>query len=158
MKKLRVEVDTGQTNGSSKQSGALVLFGATGDLAHKKIFPALYAMAKRGVLTVPVVGVALSPWSLAQLQAHVKDSLQKAGGIDNQAAFDHLISLLRYVRGDYNDQNTFTAIKKALSDTQRPVHYLAIPPFLFATVIRGLGAACRVNSHLLLFELDWNRN
>ncbi len=96
------------------RSDALVLFGATGDLAHKMIFPALYALAKRGALKVPVIGVASPKWSLADLRDRVKDSMKRSGGIDDQRALDHLMSLLSYVSGDYNDRDTFTAIKKAL--------------------------------------------
>ena len=91
------------------RSDALVLFGVTGDLAHKMIFPALYAMVKRGTLTVPVVGVAFPPWSLAQLRTRVTDSLKRSGGVTDQRAFQHLLSLLRYVGGDYSDRDTFTA-------------------------------------------------
>src|SRR5512138_1709278 len=106
------------------QSDALVLFGITGDLAHKMIFPALYAMVKRGILTTPVIGVALPKWSLDQLHARVKDSLQQSGGIDDPKAFDRLLSLLSYVSGDYNDRGAFAAIKKALGSAQHPAHYL----------------------------------
>src|SRR5512146_3070244 len=108
------EADVEQNNGSPAQSDALVIFGVTGDLAHKMIFPALYAMAKRGILTVPVIGVASPQWSLAELHTRVKDSIQQSGGADNQDALHHLLSLLKYVSGDYNDQGTFTALKKAL--------------------------------------------
>ena len=103
----------GKTNGSAARSDALVLFGVTGDLAHKMIFPALYAMAKRGALTVPVIGVAFSKWSLAHLHARVKDSLKRSGGIDDQRALDHLLSLLRYVSGDYNDPGHVHGDKKS---------------------------------------------
>src|SRR6185503_12271404 len=130
-----------ENNGKAVQADALVLFGITGDLAYKMIFPALYALAKRGALNVPVIGVALQEWSLAQLQARVKDSLQLAGGIDNKNAFDRLLALLRYVSGDYSHPHTFTALKKELGDARHPAHYLAIPPLLFETVIQGLGAA-----------------
>src|SRR5471030_2847176 len=109
-------------------SDALVLFGVTGDLAHKMIFPALYAMAKRGDLKVPVIGVAFPKWSLARLRKNVTDSIQQSGGIDNQSALSHLLSLLKYVSGDYNEPGTFTKIKKALGSAQNPAHYLAIPP------------------------------
>src|SRR5512138_814331 len=115
-----------ENKGKAAQSDALVLFGVTGDLAHKMIFPALYAMSKRGALTVPVIGVALEKWSPAQLQERVKDSLQDAGGIDNQKAFERLLALLSYVSGDYNDPGTFSAIKKALGSARHPAHYLAI--------------------------------
>src|SRR5215467_8983644 len=119
------------------QSDALVFFGATGDLAYKKIFPALQAMVKRGHLNVPVVGVAKAGWNLDQLRARAKDSLEKHGGID-PVAFEKLIALLRYVDGDYQDTATFTALRKALKDAQRPAHYLAIPPVLFETVVEQL--------------------
>ena len=97
-----------------------MLFGVTGDLAHKMIFPALYAMAKRGTLKVPVIGVASPKWSLADLRNRVKDSLMQSGGIDSGAALDHLMSLLSYVSGDYNDRGTFTAIKTAPGSALRP--------------------------------------
>ena len=88
------------------RSDALVLFGVTGDLAHKMIFPALYAMVKRGALKVPVIGVAFPKWSLARLRRRVTDSIKRSGGIDNQRALHHLLSLLRYVSGDYHDRGT----------------------------------------------------
>src|SRR5215469_10503288 len=122
---------------TSSHSDGLVFFGATGDLAYKKIFPALQAMAKRGHLNVPVVGVAKAGWNLDQLRARAKDSLEKHGGID-PVAFEKLIALLRYVDGDYQETATFTALRKALKDAQRPAHYLAIPPVLFETVVEQL--------------------
>jgi glucose-6-phosphate 1-dehydrogenase len=140
------------------QSDALVLFGATGDLAHKMIFPALYAMAIRGALQVPVVGVAFPKWSLGQLRGRVKDSIERSGGVRNQRAFRHLLSLLRYVGGDYNDPATFTAIKAALGGRRRPAHYLAIPPSLFETVIRGLGAANLADSARVIVEKPFGRD
>src|ERR1700759_4354820 len=94
-------------------SDALVLFGVTGDLAHKMIFPALYALVKRGDLSVPIIGVASPAWSLAQLRVRVKDSLRRAGGIDDQPALHRLLSQFSYVSGDYQDPRTFTAIKAA---------------------------------------------
>src|SRR5271156_3900517 len=97
--------------GPKVPSDALVFFGATGDLAHKKIFPALQALVKRGHLNFPVIGVAKASWNLDQLKARARDSVEKHGGID-PAAFDRLISLLRYVDGDYNDPATFQAIRK----------------------------------------------
>jgi len=118
-------------------SDALVFFGATGDLAYKKIFPALQAMVKRGHLYVPVVGVAKAGWNLDQLRARAHDSLEKHGGVD-PTAFEKLIGLLRYVDGDYQDAATFTALRKALEDAHRPAHYLAIPPILFETVVGHL--------------------
>ena len=122
---------------SDSQSDALVFFGATGDLAYKKIFPALQAMIKRGHLDVPVIGVAKAGWDLEQLRTRARDSLVKHGGVD-AAAFDKLNRLLRYVDGDYADPATFQAIRKELGAAQRPAHYLAIPPLLFGTVVEQL--------------------
>ena len=122
---------------SDSHSDALVFFGATGDLAYKKIFPALQAMIKRGHLDVPVIGVAKAGWNLDQFRARAHDSLEKHGGVD-AAAFDKLSGLLRYVDGDYTDPATFQAIRKELNGAQRPAHYLAIPPLLFGTVVEQL--------------------
>ena len=119
------------------QSDALVFFGATGDLAHKKIFPALQKMIKRGKLNVPVIGVANAGWTLDQLKARARDSVEKHGGL-NQAAFDKLLTLLRYVDGDYKDPATFEALRKELDSAQHPAHYLAIPPVLFGLVVEQL--------------------
>ena len=105
-----------KTQGGAARSDALVLFGVTGDLAHKKIFPALYAMAKRGVLDVPVFGVASSKWSVTQLCERATDSIKKFGRIDDQRALHHLLSLLVFVSGDYKDPGTFEALKKELGD------------------------------------------
>jgi len=147
-----------KNNDQAVQSDALVLFGITGDLAYKMIFPALYALAKRGALSVPVIGVAREKWSLAQLHARVKDSLQQAGGIDNKKAFDGLLSLLRYVSEDYSNPDTFTALKKELGDAQHPVHYLAIPPLLFETVIQGLGTAGLAKGARVIVEKPFGRD
>ena len=143
---------------TASHSDALVLFGVTGDLAHKMIFPALYAMVKRGDLKVPVIGVAFPKWSLERLHNRVTDSIKRSGGIDNQRAFRHLLSLLRYVSGDYNDPGTFTAIKKALGSARRPAHYLAIPPSLFETVIKGLGAANLAEHARVIVEKPFGRD
>lgn len=122
---------------SNPPSDALVFFGATGDLAYKKIFPALQAMVKRGNLTVPVVGVAKAGWNLDQLRARAKDSLEKHGGVD-PAAFEKLSRMLRYVDGDYQDSATFEALRGQLKDAHRPAYYLAIPPALFETVVENI--------------------
>jgi len=126
-------------------SDALVFFGATGDLAYKKIFPSLQAMIKRGHLSVPVIGVAKAGWNLDQLKARAKDSLEKHGGLD-PAAFEKLTGLLHYVDGDYQDAATFQAIRKELGSAQKPAHYLAIPPVLFGTVVEQLGKADCANA------------
>src|SRR5262245_46614770 len=123
-------------NGS--RSDALVFFGATGDLAYKKIFPSLHAMVKRGHLDVPVIGVAKAGWNLDQLRARARDSLEKHGGVD-PAAFEKLSRLLRYVDGDYGDAATFQALRKGLGSARQPAHYLAIPPALFGEVVEQLG-------------------
>jgi glucose-6-phosphate 1-dehydrogenase len=125
---------------SDSDADALVFFGATGDLAYKKIFPALQGMIKRGHLKVPVIGVAKAGWNLEQLRARARDSIEKHGGIDS-AAFDRLTGLLGYVDGDYKDSTTFQAIRKALGSAKRPAHYLAIPPGLFETVVKHLAEA-----------------
>ena len=122
----------------NSHSDALVFFGATGDLAYKKIFPALQAMIKRGHLNVPVVGVAKAGWNLEQLRARAHDSLGKHGGVD-AATFNKLSGVLRYVDGDYRDPATFQAIRKELGSAQQPAHYLAIPPAMFETVVEQLG-------------------
>jgi glucose-6-phosphate 1-dehydrogenase len=139
-------------------SDALVLFGLTGDLAHKMIFPALYAMVKRGVLTVPVVGVASSPWSVAQLRKRVADSITQSGAVVERRALSRLLSLIQYVSGDYKDAETFAALKRALGKARRPAHYLAIPPDLFATVIRGLGAAGVADQARVIVEKPFGRD
>ncbi|MGA8794081.1 MAG: hypothetical protein WB498_14210, partial [Candidatus Binatus sp.] len=143
---------------TATRSDALVLFGVTGDLAHKMIFPALYAMEKRGTLKVPLIGVAFPKWTLARLRKRVTDSIRRSGGIDNRRAFHHLLSQLKYVSGDYNDQGTFTAIKKALGNAKRPAHYLAIPPSLFETVIKGLGAANLAEHARVIVEKPFGRD
>jgi glucose-6-phosphate 1-dehydrogenase len=139
-------------------SDALVVFGVTGDLAHKMIFPALYAMATRGALTVPIVGVARPKWSLADLHKRIIDSIKLSGGVDDQPALDHLLSLFKYVSGDYQEPDTFTALKKALGVACRPAHYLAIPPALFETVIKGLGASKLAEHARVIVEKPFGRD
>jgi glucose-6-phosphate 1-dehydrogenase len=139
-------------------SDALVLFGVTGDLAHKKIFPALYEMAKRGALDVPVIGVASSSWTPAQLRKRAEDGIRAAGKVDDRRALRHVLSVLRYVRGDYNDPATFDALKQALGRARRPAHYLAIPPALFGTVIEGLGAAGLARNARVIVEKPFGRD
>jgi glucose-6-phosphate 1-dehydrogenase len=146
------------THRGAARSDALVLFGVTGDLARKKIFPALYAMAKAGELDVPVIGVASSKWSAAQLRRRARDAIRESGRIDDRPALRHLFSLLRYVDGDYNDPATFKALKRALGNARRPVHYLAIPPALFPTVIEGLGAAGLADHARVIVEKPFGRD
>ena len=142
-------------------SDALVIFGFSGDLVSKKIFPALYAMVKKGHLTVPVIGVASSKWGVDEWHSHVRASLlheDHAGGIDDPDAFDRLLALLNYVCGDYNDAATFTALKAALGGAKRPAFYLAIPPSLFATVIQSLDRADLAQNARVIVEKPFGRD
>jgi glucose-6-phosphate 1-dehydrogenase len=132
-------------------SDAFVFFGATGDLAYKKIFPSLHAMVKRGNLNVPVIGVAKAGWNLDQFRARAADSIEKHGGVD-RAAFEQLCGLLRYVDGDYQDPATFCAIRQELGASERPAHYLAIPPVLFGLVVVQLGKAGAANDARVIVE------
>jgi glucose-6-phosphate 1-dehydrogenase len=142
---------------TNPHSDALVFFGATGDLAYKKIFPSLQAMVKRGHLNVPVIGVAKAGWSLDQLRARARDSLEHHGGLD-AAAFDQLSRLLRYVDGDYNDPATFQAIRQELGSAQRPAHYLAIPPALFGLVVEQLAKAGCTKDARVIIEKPFGRD
>jgi len=157
MKRRSEQPGTDMTRGAA-HSDALVLFGVTGDLAHKMIFPALYSLAKRGALKVPVIGVASSKWNLARLRRRALDSIRRSGGVDSRSALRHLLSLLQYVQGDYNDRATFTAIRRALGSARRPAHYLAIPPALFATVIEGLGNAGLADGARVIVEKPFGRD
>ncbi|MHB1236859.1 MAG: glucose-6-phosphate dehydrogenase [Gallionella sp.] len=158
MKKINDINKVGATHSRATPADALVIFGVTGDLAHKMIFPALYAMVRRGNLNVPIVGVASSKWSLAQLRKRARDSIKQAGKIDDRDALDHLLSLFRYVSGDYNDPATFTALRQTLGDARRPAHYLAIPPALFATVIKGLAAEGLTDQARVIVEKPFGRD
>ena len=137
---------------SLPHSDALVFFGATGDLAYKKIFPSLQALIKRGNLNVPVIGVAKASWSLDQLRARARDSVEKHGGGVDRPAWDKLSGLLRYVDGDYQDPATFQAIRKQLGSAERPAHYLAIPPALFGLVVEQLTKARCTNGARVIVE------
>jgi glucose-6-phosphate 1-dehydrogenase len=142
---------------STTQSDALVFFGATGDLAYKKIFPSLQAMLKRGSLNVPVIGVAKSGWNLDRLKARAKDSLENHGGLD-PAAFEKLSNLLRYVDGDYNDLATFENLRRELGSAERPAYYLAIPPSAFAIVVEQLGKASCTKGARVIIEKPFGRD
>jgi glucose-6-phosphate 1-dehydrogenase len=136
---------------TTERSDALVFFGATGDLAYKKIFPALQATARRGKLDFPVVGVAKSGWTRDQLIERARASVSENGGGEDRDAFPKLVAQLRYVDGDYNDQNTFTQLRTELNGRVRPVHYLAIPPSMFPAVIQRLGEAnCTQNARVIV--------
>jgi glucose-6-phosphate 1-dehydrogenase len=131
-------------------SDAFVFLGATGDLAYKQIFPALQGLIRDENFSLPIIGVAKAGWTLDQFKARAKDSLEHHGGI-NPAAFEKLLSLLRYVDGDYGDPNTFAQLRKELGQAQRPLHYLAIPPSLFATVAESLAkSGCATNARVVI--------
>jgi glucose-6-phosphate 1-dehydrogenase len=133
------------------QSDALVFFGATGDLAHKKIFPSLQTMIRHGYLNVPVIGVAKSGWTIEQLRDRARDGITKYGGGVDEAAFKKLCDLLVYIDGDYNDPKTYAQLKTTLGSAQAPTHYLAIPPTLFPTVVKGLGdSSCATNARVVI--------
>ena len=139
------------------QSDALVLFGVTGDLAYKQIFPALQALIRRGQLSVPIVGVARSGWALEQLRDRARQSLEAHGGVD-AAAFARLSELLVYVDGDYRDPATYVRLRQALGTAARPLHYLAIPPSIFAVVAGGLAQAGCTQGARVVVEKPFGRD
>src|SRR6516225_3476121 len=142
---------------SEAHADALVFFGATGDLAYKKIFPALQGMVRRGHLSVPVIGVARAGWTLDQLKARARDSIEKHGGLDS-AAFAKLSTLLRYVDGDYQNPATFAAVRSQLGSAQHPAHYLAIPPALFGVVVEQLGKSGCARGARVIVEKPFGRD
>ena len=143
---------------STEPSDALVVFGATGDLAYKKIFPTLQTMVREGHLDVPVVGVAFQSWEVDQLVARARQSIEEHGdGVDEQA-FGKLARQLRYVGGDYADPATFDTLRKTLGDARRPCHYLAIPPSLFPVVAEGLGRSGCTNGARVVVEKPFGRD
>ncbi len=136
---------------SGTKSDALVFFGATGDLAYKKIFPSLQGMIRRGLLDIPVIGVAKAGWGLEQFKARAQDSLEKHGGLD-QDAWAKLSALLHYVDGDYSDDATFQAVRRELGEAKAPAHYLAIPPALFETVVEKLASSGSADGGRIIVE------
>jgi glucose-6-phosphate 1-dehydrogenase len=144
-------MESDASSAGAERSDALVFFGATGDLAYKKIFPALQGMIQRGNLAVPVIAVAKSGWTIEQLRDRARASLQEYGGGVDEKAFRRLVELLQYVDGDYADPATFAALRKALGGAQRPTHYLAIPPSLFGRVIEALGkSGCAAGGRVVI--------
>jgi len=142
---------------NSTQSDALVFFGATGDLAYKQIFPALQALAKRGLLDLPIVGVAKSGWNLDQLRQRARESLQAHGGID-PVGWENLSSRLKYVDGDYGEASTYECLRRELGMAQRPLHYLAIPPSMFAIVAANLAAVGGARNARVVVEKPFGRD
>jgi glucose-6-phosphate 1-dehydrogenase len=141
----------------ASRSDALIFFGITGDLAYKKIFPALHAMARRGKLDVPVIGVARSSFSLEQLVERARESITAHGELDDDA-FAKLVSLIRYVDGDYNDAATYTRLKHALGSSVRPLHYFAIPPSMFPVLVKNLAAADCLADARIIIEKPFGRD
>jgi glucose-6-phosphate 1-dehydrogenase len=143
---------------SPPPSDALVFFGATGDLAYKMIFPALQAMVKRGHLDVPVIGVAKAGWTLEQLRERARASLAEHGGGVGEAAFAKLISHLQYIDGDYREDATFDRLRQALGAAEHPLHYLAIPSSMFATVAAQLGRSGCAKGARVVIEKPFGRD
>jgi glucose-6-phosphate 1-dehydrogenase len=144
-------------NSPYKESGALVFFGATGDLAYKKIFPAIQELIQQGLLDVPIVGVAKSGWGLEQFRARARDSLATHGGVD-EAAFAKLVSRLGYLDGDYHDPATFAQLRQILGQSAAPLHYLAIPPSVFAPVVQNLTASGCAKDARIMVEKPFGRD
>ena len=142
---------------STPHSDALVIFGASGDLAYKKIFPALAAMTRRGHLDVPVIGVARSDWTREEFQARARESIEQHGGLD-ATSLAKLLERLRYVRGDYGDAATMEGIRRELGGATRPLHYLAIPPSLFEAVVKGLGRTGCAKDARVVVEKPFGRD
>jgi glucose-6-phosphate 1-dehydrogenase len=140
------------------QSDALVFFGATGDLVYKKIFPALYAMEKRGHLHVPVIGVARSDWTIEQFRARARASVEKHGGDFDDAVFARLETRLHYISGDYGAQATHAALRTELGGAAHPLHYLAIPPSVFASVVQGLSQSGCARGARVILEKPFGRD
>jgi len=145
-------------NTSNQHSDAFVFFGATGDLAYKKIFPALQNMIRRGSLNVPVIGVAKSGWGIEQLRERARASVKEFGGGVDESAFARLVELMQYIDGDYKDPQTFVKLRNALGTAQRPAHYLAIPPSLFPTVIEALGSSGCSAAGRVIIEKPFGRD
>ena len=141
-----------------RDSDTLVLFGATGDLCYRKIFPSLYNLVRRGLLQVPVIGVARAGWDLERLADRVRDSIKNFVSSPDEAAVSHLVGLLRYHDGDYQERETFVALRKVLGDAQRPLYYLAIPPSMFPVVIDHLGTSGSAQGGRVVVEKPFGRD
>ena len=144
-------------NGDRPRSDAFVFFGATGDLAYKKIFPALQALVRRGRFDGPIVGLARSQWTREQLVERARASVSENGGLDEQA-FPALAERLRYVSGDHSDPQMYRRLYEALEGAQRPVHYLAIPPSVFPVVVEGLAHTCCTEQARVILEKPFGRD
>jgi len=156
---VEVEDSLAETSESEAiQSDAFVFFGATGDLAYKKIFPSLYNLVRRGTLTIPVIGIANSGWSLDQFHERARSSvLAQASGLDD-AVFTKFMTQLNYIDGDYHDPATFSRLRQLLGSARSPTHYLAIPPSLFSVVTQGLQEADCANGARIIVEKPFGRD
>jgi len=135
---------------NNTDSDAFVFFGATGDLAYKKIFPALNAMVRRDNFAIPIIGMARAGWNLDKLKEHARNSVRQNGDFD-AASFEKMAGLLRYVDGDYTDPATYAKLQDAIGAAKKPIHYLAIPPSMFASVVHGLEkAGCARNARVIV--------
>ena len=139
-------------------SDALMFFGATGDLAYKKIFPALQSLVRKGLLNVPIIGVAKANWNLDQLRARARDSIEHSAAGIHPEAFARLNDQLKYVDGDYRDPATFDALRRELGTAKSPIHYLAIPPSLFASVVSELGRSGAAAGARVIVEKPFGHN
>jgi glucose-6-phosphate 1-dehydrogenase len=158
MAEKRPGIDDAMNNASTiSSSDAFVFFGATGDLAHKKIFPALQAMIRRGELDMPVIGMGRAGWTVDKLRERARDSLEQSGGVDPDA-FARLSAQLKYVDGDYRDPATYERLKQALGGAARPLNYLAIPPSMFGTVVQGLANAGCAKEGRVIVEKPFGRD
>ena len=149
------------SEGGEPRSDGFVFFGASGDLAYKKVFPALHALTRKGRLDIPIIGVARSGWNVAELRARATESIEKSGGIkdsEDRKALGHLLERLRYVAGEYGDAATYAALGRELAGVTRPTHYLAIPPSAFATVVDGLGRSCAAKDARIVVEKPFGRD
>ncbi len=144
-------------NSSHTESDALVFFGATGDLAYKKVFPSIQELIQQGLLDVPIIGVAKSGWGLEQFRERARDSLAKHGGVDEEA-FAKLVARLGYVDGDYHDPATFTQLRQVLGQSASPLHYLAIPPSVFGPVVQNLATSGCANNARIMVEKPFGRD
>jgi glucose-6-phosphate 1-dehydrogenase len=142
---------------TAPSSDAFVFFGATGDLAYKKIFPALQALIQRGNLEIPIIGVARAGWSLDQLRERARESLEHSGGVDTHA-FAKLSQMMQYIDSDYQDPKTYELLKQKLDGAERPLHYLAVPPSMFSTVVQGLGKARCADNARVVVEKPFGRD
>jgi glucose-6-phosphate 1-dehydrogenase len=158
MPDLRQGCSTGKSSEDEKPADALVLFGAMGDLAYKKIFPALYHMVQHGRLDVPVIGVARAGKTNEHLKDRVRDSIKQQGSDVDQKALEKLLKLLRYVGGDYEQYSTFELLKKTLGSSRAPAHYLAIPPSLFTSVVESLAKANCLKNARVIVEKPFGHN